>query len=127
MLDIQVSSPQVLIMAPTREIAIQIAQVIKTIGSKIEGIFNQQYYIQFLEKFLFLLFAMLGLSIEYFVGGISVEEDKKKLSKCHVAVGTPGRLEYLIEKKLLKVSTIRLFVLDEADKLLEISYQKSIK
>lgn len=61
------------------------------------------------------------------MGGISIEEDKKKLRKCHVAVGAPGRVEHLIEKNLLKVSTIRLFVLDEADKLLEINYQKSIK
>nr|XP_012225417.1 PREDICTED: probable ATP-dependent RNA helicase DDX20 [Linepithema humile]XP_012225418.1 PREDICTED: probable ATP-dependent RNA helicase DDX20 [Linepithema humile] len=103
MLDIQVSSPQVLIIAPTREIAIQISHVIKAIGSKMEG-----------------------LSVEYFVGGISIEEDKKKLSTCHIAVGAPGRLEHLIEKRLLRVSTIRLLVLDEADKLLEINYQKSI-
>ncbi|KAG5309443.1 DDX20 helicase, partial [Acromyrmex insinuator] len=61
-LDILVGSPQVLIIAPTREIAIQITYVIKTIGSKIEG-----------------------LRVEYFVGGISIEEDKKKLSKCHIA------------------------------------------
>ncbi|EGI66684.1 Putative ATP-dependent RNA helicase DDX20 [Acromyrmex echinatior] len=102
-LDILVGSPQVLIIAPTREIAIQITYVIKTIGSKIEG-----------------------LRVEYFVGGISIEEDKKKLSKCHIAVGAPGRVKHLIEKGFLQVSKIKLFVLDEADKLMEINFQKDI-
>lgn len=41
MINTKISSPQVLIVAPTREIAIQISEVIKTIGSKIEGILNQ--------------------------------------------------------------------------------------
>ncbi|KYN17359.1 putative ATP-dependent RNA helicase DDX20 [Trachymyrmex cornetzi] len=102
-LDILVGSPQVLIVAPTREIAIQITHVIKAIGSKIEG-----------------------LRVEYFVGGTSIEEDKKKLSKCHIAVGAPGRVKHLIEKGFLQASKIRLFVLDEADKLMEINFQKDI-
>ncbi|XP_011176150.1 uncharacterized protein LOC105208090 [Solenopsis invicta] len=102
-LNISIQLPQVLIVAPTREIAIQITYVIKAIGSQIEG-----------------------LGIEYFVGGISIEEDKKKLNKCHVAIGAPGRIRHLIEKGFLQVSKVRLFVLDEADKLLEISFQKDI-
>ncbi|XP_020279062.1 uncharacterized protein LOC109852373 [Pseudomyrmex gracilis] len=103
MINTHISSPQVLIIAPTREIAIQISEVIKTIGSKIEG-----------------------LKVEYFVGGISVEEDKRKLNACHIAVGAPGRIRHLIEKRFLKVSTVRLFVLDEADKLMEINFQRDI-
>lgn len=39
-LDIEISSPQVLIIAPTREISIQVSQVLQTIGSKIKGIFS---------------------------------------------------------------------------------------
>ncbi|CAL1684574.1 unnamed protein product [Lasius platythorax] len=103
MLDIEISSPQVLIIAPTREIAIQISHVLQAIGSKIKG-----------------------LKVEYFVGGISIEEDKKKLSTCHIAVGAPGRVKHLIEKGLLTLSKIRLFVLDEADKLMEINFQTDI-
>jgi len=72
-------------------------------------------------------FAILGLRVEYFVGGISIEEDKKKLNNCHVAVGAPGRIKHLIEKGFLQVSKVRLFVLDEADKLMEINFQKDIK
>lgn len=61
------------------------------------------------------------------MGGISIAEDKKRLSDCHIAVGAPGRIKHLIEKELLKVSSVRLFVFDEADKLMEISFQKDIK
>ncbi|KAL6449043.1 hypothetical protein ACFW04_000629 [Cataglyphis niger] len=102
-LDIEISTPQVLIIAPTREISIQISHVLQAIGSKIKG-----------------------LKIEYFVGGIAIEEDKKKLSKCHIAVGAPGRVKHLIEMGLLIVSKIRLFVLDEADKLMEINFQTDV-
>lgn len=74
-----------------------------------------------------LIIFVSGLKIEYFVGGILIEEDKKKLSKCHIAVGAPGRVKHLIEMGLLTVSKIRLFVLDEADKLMEINFQTDIK
>jgi len=54
-LDILIQSPQILIIAPTREIAIQITHVIKTIGSKIESMFNlKYYYMNFLKKFVFI-------------------------------------------------------------------------
>lgn len=61
------------------------------------------------------------------MGGISLQEDKKKLIKCHIAVGAPGRIKHLIGKEFLKVSKIRLFVLDEADKLMETNFQTDIK
>jgi ATP-dependent RNA helicase DDX20 len=61
------------------------------------------------------------------VGGISIDKDKKKLDKCHIAVGAPGRIKHLIELELLNVSKIRLFVLDEADKLMETDFQTNIK
>lgn len=61
------------------------------------------------------------------MGGFAIEDDKKRLSKCHIAVGAPGRIKHLIDKKLLDISTIRLLVFDEADKLMEINFQKDIK
>ena len=61
---------QVLALAPTREIAVQIEAVLSAIGSE-----------------------MGKLGCHAFIGGISIEEDKKALKKpCHVAVGTPGKL-----------------------------------
>ncbi|CAH1266011.1 DDX20 [Branchiostoma lanceolatum] len=94
----------VLVLAPTREIAVQIHDVVVSIGQ-----------------------AMAGLKCHVFIGGLPVHEDKQKLRKCHIAIGSPGRIKQLIELGLLKTSSIRLFVLDEADKLLETgSFQEQI-
>ena len=103
MLDVEVSSVQALILAPTREIAVQISEVFSSVGSEIKG-----------------------LKVQVFIGGIPIDNDKKKLNNCHVAVGAPGRIRHLIDKGLLNVENVRLFVLDEADKLMETSFQKDI-
>ncbi|XP_034196215.2 uncharacterized protein LOC117611893 isoform X1 [Osmia lignaria lignaria] len=103
MLDVEVSSVQALILAPTREIAVQISEVFSSVGSEIKG-----------------------LKVQVFIGGTPIDNDKKKLNNCHVAVGAPGRIRHLIDKGLLNVENVRLFVLDEADKLMETSFQKDI-
>uniref|UniRef100_A0A8C8JBJ9 RNA helicase n=1 Tax=Oncorhynchus tshawytscha TaxID=74940 RepID=A0A8C8JBJ9_ONCTS len=90
------TTTQVLVLAPTREIAVQIHSVVMAIGS-----------------------AMEGLQCHVFIGGTPVSQDKISLKKCHIAVGSPGRIKQLIELGLLVTASIRLFVLDEADKLLE--------
>uniref|UniRef100_A0A8C9ZXB2 RNA helicase n=1 Tax=Sander lucioperca TaxID=283035 RepID=A0A8C9ZXB2_SANLU len=95
---------QVLVLAPTREIAVQIHSVVMAIGC-----------------------AMEGLECHVFIGGRPVSQDKTHLKKCHVAVGSPGRIKQLIELGMLSTASIRLFVLDEADKLLEEgSFQEQI-
>ena len=119
-----------LILAPTREIAVQIKDVISAIGSQMDNIVSQ-----------------------VFIGGLPVDENKEMLKKpCHIAVGTPGkyscrsksvpelniiyshlssyftgRIKYLIENHFLKTESVRLFILDEADKLLEDNFQEQIK
>lgn len=90
------SHPQVLIISPTREIATQIVECITQIGRVTEG-----------------------LVVKSFIGGTDLQVDKKSLKTCNIAVGTPGRIKQLIETKMLNPSTIRLLVLDEADKLME--------
>uniref|UniRef100_A0A8C2PCU9 Probable ATP-dependent RNA helicase DDX20 n=1 Tax=Capra hircus TaxID=9925 RepID=A0A8C2PCU9_CAPHI len=98
-------STQILILAPTREIAVQIHSVITAIGIKMEG-----------------------LECHVFIGGTPLSQDKTRLKKCHIAVGSPGRIKQLIELDYLNPGSIRLFILDEADKLLEEgSFQEQIK
>ncbi|NXU12616.1 DDX20 helicase, partial [Pardalotus punctatus] len=95
---------QILILAPTREIAVQIHAVITTIGIKMEG-----------------------LECHVFIGGTPLSQDKSRLKKCHIAVGSPGRIKQLIELDYLSTASVRLFILDEADKLLEEgSFQEQI-
>ncbi|XP_041084738.1 probable ATP-dependent RNA helicase DDX20 [Polyodon spathula] len=87
---------QVLVLAPTREIAVQIHSVITAVGIEIEG-----------------------LQCHVFIGGTPVSLDMTRLKKCHIAVGSPGRVKQLIEMGCLPTASVRMFVLDEADKLLE--------
>lgn len=95
-IDVKYNKVQALILAPTREIAHQIHGVVTSIG-------------QFIE----------GLQCHLFIGGINVATDLENLKNCHVAIGTPGRVKSLLESGNLSPTTIRLFILDEADKLLE--------
>ncbi|XP_004699576.1 probable ATP-dependent RNA helicase DDX20 [Echinops telfairi] len=97
-------STQILILAPTREIAVQIHSVITAIGIKMEG-----------------------LECHVFIGGTPLSQDKTRLKNCHIAVGSPGRIKQLIELDYLNPASVRLFILDEADKLLEEgSFQEQI-
>lgn len=59
---------QVLVLAPTREIAVQIHSVVLAVGC-----------------------AMEGLQCHVFIGGRAVSQDKSHLKKCHIAVGSPGQ------------------------------------
>ncbi|KAK3103570.1 hypothetical protein FSP39_020216 [Pinctada imbricata] len=102
-IQVDTSALQVLVLAPTREIAIQIWDVIKSVGS-----------------------AIPSLQCQTFIGGMPVQEDKLKLKRCHIAVGTPGRIKQMIESNIMKTESIRMFILDEADKLLEESFQEQI-
>ncbi|KZS09201.1 DEAD box ATP-dependent RNA Helicase [Daphnia magna] len=102
-IDLEISTVQGLILAPTREIAFQNAHVIYTIGSELPG-----------------------LNVQVFIGGLPVEADLAKCKSCHIAVGTPGRVKQLIEKGALKPKSMRLFILDEADKLMEESFSDDV-
>ena len=48
---------------------------------------------------------------------MSVSDDQVKAKKCHIAIGTPGRIRALIDSKHIKSESVRMFALDEADKL----------
>ena len=60
-------------LAPTREIAVQIWEVITTVGK-----------------------YMGDLLCYTFIGGLPVTEDKEKLKKCHIAIGTPGMIRGML-------------------------------
>ncbi|KAK9828374.1 hypothetical protein WJX81_000707 [Elliptochloris bilobata] len=97
LLRLDLPSPQVLVVAPTREIALQVGEVMSAVSARLPA---------------------PGLAIGTFIGGLPTEEDVRRLRRpCHVAVGTPGRLCALVENRALPVRDVRLLVLDEADNL----------
>ncbi|CAH8493174.1 unnamed protein product [Heterobilharzia americana] len=94
-----------LVLTPTRELALQIKRLFLELG----------------EKF--------GLKVICLVGGQHIEDqvrDLKKL-KFHVIVGTPGRVVYHLENtKELRLNHVRYFVLDEADQMLEDTFEEQL-
>lgn len=98
-----VDQVQALLIAPTREIACQNADVIKGIGCYMEG-----------------------LRVKVFIGGTSVDQSIRRSKVCNVASGTPGRIWHMISDGEMDVSKVQIVVLDEADKLLESLYMEDL-
>ena len=91
--------PRAIVVAPTRELAVQNAEVLAEVG------------------------AGAGLRVATFVGGQPIARDKRSLvSPVDIAVGTPGRLADLMNTRTLSPTDVRVLVLDEADQLLGPSF-----
>ena len=103
-IDHKLEATQVLILAPTHELASQIKGVITDIGR--------------FEK----------VKVQLLVGGTSVDADRQKLDEepPHIVVGTPGRVHDMIRRKYLKTEKIDLIVLDEADEMLSAGFKDQI-
>jgi len=100
----KINKIQVLILSPTRELAIQIHQEVMRIG-KYKGIKAVLIY-----------------------GGQKIEiQLRKLLTKPHVIVGTPGRIIDLIDRGKLELKHVRFLVIDEADKMFEIGFLDDIE
>lgn len=103
-LDMSKKWVQAMILAPTRELAIQVANEIQS-------------------------FAERGVKITLLYGGQNISEERRALKNGpHIVVGTPGRVkDHLITKKTLDLSTIDYFILDEADEMLNIGFREEIE
>ncbi len=95
---------RMLILSPTRELASQIAV-------------NMRGYAKFLE-----------LKIETVFGGVPVNKDKRKLAGgVDILVATPGRLLDLVDQRALSLDWVEIFVLDEADQMLDLGFIHPLK
>lgn len=102
-LDTSVNECQALVLAPTRELAQQIVKVISALGD------------------------FMSLRIHACVGGTAVRDDIRTLQEgVHVVVGTPGRVFDMIQRRALRLESVRLFVLDEADEMLSRGFKDQI-
>jgi ATP-dependent RNA helicase DDX6/DHH1 len=94
-IDINKNKIQALLLVPTRELALQTAQVCKILGKH------------------------MNLQVMVTTGGTTLKDDIIRLSETvHVLVGTPGRILDLVGKNVADLSECPVFVMDEADKLL---------
>ena len=105
LIDTSLIEIQAVVMAPTRELAMQSDKVIRCLG----------------EDF-------LQIKTHVFIGGTSLKGDIQAIQDgIHFAVGTPGRVLSMIEKKLLKLSSLKVLILDEADEMLSRGFLEDMK
>ncbi|MCX7287002.1 MAG: DEAD/DEAH box helicase [Rhodobacterales bacterium] len=96
--------PLALIIAPTRELALQVARELEW------------------------LYAGAGAKIATCVGGMDYRTEKRALERgAHIVVGTPGRLRDHIERRSLDLSGLRAAVLDEADEMLDLGFAEDLE
>ncbi|MGX9293036.1 DEAD/DEAH box helicase [Bacillus sp. A015] len=103
-IDVNIKHPQVLILAPSRELVMQIFDVVQEFkqGSDIKAV--------------------------SLIGGANIKKQQEKLKKHpNIVVATPGRVQELIKIKKLKMHEVKTIVLDEADQLLVPEHMKTIQ
>jgi ATP-dependent RNA helicase DeaD len=104
-LDVSIARPQVLVLTPTRELAIQVAEAMQTYSRHIRGFHILPVY-----------------------GGQPMGVQLRQLSRgVHVVVGTPGRVMDHIRRKTLVLDSLSGLVLDEADEMLNMGFIEDIE
>ena len=99
-IDVKIAKPQALILTPTRELAIQVAEALQSYAKNLPGFHVLPIY-----------------------GGQSYTIQLKQLARgVHVIVGTPGRVMDHLERKTLNLDNLKTLVLDEADEMLRMGF-----
>jgi ATP-dependent RNA helicase DeaD len=97
-------SPRALVIAPTRDLALQV------------------------QRELFTLLQPVGLAVAAVVGGMAYNDQIRAIRKgSAVIVGTPGRLCDLVDKGVLDLSALSVVVLDEADEMLDMGFKEELE
>ncbi|MEY3759352.1 MAG: hypothetical protein RIR39_843 [Pseudomonadota bacterium] len=99
-IDLRQKDPQVLVLAPTRELAIQVAEAFQRYAAHLKGFHVLPIY-----------------------GGQDYSTQLRQLKRgAHVVVGTPGRVMDHMRKGTLNLDTLKVLVLDEADEMLRMGF-----
>jgi ATP-dependent RNA helicase DeaD len=103
-IDITSKDTQALILAPTRELCVQISNDLKKYGKYLKG-----------------------LNVATVYGGASIDKQIQEIRQgAQIISATPGRLVDLIERRAVKLHTIKVVVLDEADEMLNMGFKDSL-
>ncbi len=98
------AAPLALIVAPTRELALQVSRELAW------------------------LYAKAGARIATCVGGMDASRERRALNQgVHIVVGTPGRLRDHLERGALDLESLRVAVLDEADEMLDMGFREDLE
>lgn len=102
--DGEVKQAQVLVLCPTRELAMQITNEMQKYAKYKEGVCTAAIY-----------------------GGSSMPEQIRRLRRTNIVVGTPGRIMDHLRRKTLKMDALKMVVLDEADEMLSMGFVEDIQ
>jgi ATP-dependent RNA helicase RhlE len=94
--------PAALVLVPTRELAVQVTEEIRSVAKA------------------------KGLRIASVYGGVSLRDQAREAAKAHIVVATPGRLQDLMDRKMLSVKGVKILILDEADRMLDMGFQPQV-
>ena len=94
--------PAALVLAPTRELASQIVEETRAIAHA------------------------RALRITAVYGGVGLTKQAKDAARSHILVATPGRLEDLLQRRAFDLRQVRLLVLDEADRMLDMGFKPAV-
>jgi ATP-dependent RNA helicase DeaD len=104
-LDVRQKAPQALVLAPTRELALQVCEAFEKYASHVKGVHVLPVY-----------------------GGQGYGVQLSALRRgVHIVVGTPGRIMDHLEKGTLDLSQLRFLVLDEADEMLNMGFAEDVE
>jgi ATP-dependent RNA helicase RhlE len=92
-----------LVLVPTRELAAQIVDELREPA------------------------AARALAIAAVYGGVGIERQAKLARRAHIVVATPGRLEDLIARRAVRIDRVRMLVLDEADRMLDMGFRPAVE
>ncbi|MGO9912017.1 MAG: DEAD/DEAH box helicase [Acidimicrobiales bacterium] len=96
--------PRALVLVPTRELAVQVAEVLEPLA------------------------AAVGHRVMTVYGGTDLEKQSKRLAKgVEVVVATPGRLIDLVDRKAVKLSAVSMLVVDEADRMADMGFLPQVE
>jgi len=101
-LDPKAGRPGALVLVPTRELATQVARELDAVA------------------------GTHGLRVAAVYGGVPLHAQSKRAQAAHVLVATPGRLNDLLERKSVKLDAVRILVLDEADRMLDMGFKPQV-
>jgi ATP-dependent RNA helicase RhlE len=96
-------APAALVLVPTRELALQVTDELARIG------------------------AVKNLRVATVYGGAPLAAQAKRARGAHIVVATPGRLQDLVERRLIKLDTISILILDEADRMLDMGFRPQVE
>jgi ATP-dependent RNA helicase RhlE len=96
-------TPSAVVLVPTRELATQVAEELSMLGDAV------------------------GLKVGVVYGGTPVRSQAKTAEDAQILIATPGRLQDLIERRLVDLAAVRILVLDEADRMLDMGFKPQVE